>query len=131
MKFENRNRNWSKKFADAFSGVWHGVVGQKSFLVHVPFAIAVIALGFFFQIEQTHWLFVAWSIGAVFAAELFNSAIEELAKAVTDEENDRLRMSLNIAGGAVLVTSLTAVVCGLTIFFPKFWSFFSDYALSP
>lgn len=57
-------------------------------------------------------------VGSVLAAELFNSALERLAKAITVEDNEHLRIALNIASGAVLTASLFAASVGLVIFVP-------------
>jgi diacylglycerol kinase len=54
----------------------------------------------------------------VLAAELFNSALEHLAKAITREHNEHLRIGLDISAGAVLIVSLGAASVGLVIFLP-------------
>jgi diacylglycerol kinase len=51
----------------------------------------------------------------VIAAELFNSALEALARGLCPDHNPLVGKSLDIASGAVLVLSLTAVAIGLTV----------------
>ena len=48
-------------------------------------------------------------------AELFNSALEQLAKAITKEEDPHVRNGLDIASGAVLVAAIGAAVIGLLV----------------
>ena len=121
MQFEKQNRTWVKKFADAFAGIWKGARDQKSFLVHIPAAIVAIALAAAFKIDVSKWIIIVICICCVLVAELLNSALEQMAKAVTDEYNEHVKTSLNIASGAVLVSAFGAAVCGAIIFCPKIW----------
>ena len=52
----------------------------------------------------------------VLAAEMFNSALESLARAITDRPHPLVRDALDIASAAVLVTALGAAAVGLLIF---------------
>ena len=54
-------------------------------------------------------------VGTVMAAELFNSSLESLAKAITDQADHNVANALDIASGAVLLVSLTAAVVGAVI----------------
>ena len=56
---------------------------------------------------------------SVLGAEAFNTAIEELAKAVGTYPDDGIRDALDVASGGVLVAVTTAVVVGLVLFVPK------------
>lgn len=122
MPFEKRNRSWVRKFADAFAGCWVGIRGQKSFLVHFVFTAAVLILGTIFRISTIEWLVIVLCITSVLVAEMFNSSVERLAKAVTDEFDDHVKDGLNIASGAVLIAAIGSVVCGLVIFGPRLWN---------
>ena len=50
------------------------------------------------------------------AAELFNSAIERLAREVDREHNPNVGVALDIASGAVLVAAVGAAIVGSLIF---------------
>lgn len=63
-------------------------------------------------------------ISVVWMAELMNSAIEALSRAVTLEYDERIRDALDIASGAVLVVSLGSAVIGSMIFLPKLLQLF-------
>lgn len=111
-----RRSHWSRKFACAFRGVTVGVWGQTSFYVHIIAATFVIGLAAFFRVDTWEWCVLTLCIALVMTAELFNSALEHLAKATTGENNDQIRNALDIASGAVLVASLGAVVVGVVVF---------------
>lgn len=51
----------------------------------------------------------------VLAVEMFNSSIEALARAVTEDFNPHIRDALDIASGAVFVAVLGAATVGLLI----------------
>lgn len=104
--------NWKSKFANAFRGISIGVRGQNSFLVHFPVAIAVVVLAVFLKLESTRFCLLLLCIGVVLAAELFNSSLEAMARAITDQRNDDIRDSLDVASGAVLVASIFAAMVG-------------------
>ncbi len=55
-------------------------------------------------------------IAGVLTAEMFNSALESMAKAITGESDPHLGNSLDIGSAAVLVASIGAAVVGAIIF---------------
>ena len=56
------------------------------------------------------------SIGGVLTAEMFNSALESMAKAITHESNPHLGGALDIGSAAVLIAAITAAVVGSIVF---------------
>lgn len=92
--------------------------GQSSFAVHLPVGGAAIAAGLWFQIERWEWCVVLLCIGGVLAAELVNSALESLARAVDEKHNPKVGAALDIAAAAVLVAAVSAVVLGSLVFWP-------------
>lgn len=109
-------RSWSTKFANAFRGVVAGVRGQNSFLVHFPTAVAVLCLATFLQVSVERWCILLLCIGSVLTAELFNSCLESLARAIDTQHNPAIGRALDIASGAVLVASCTAAIVGMIVF---------------
>lgn len=118
--YEPPPRSWLKKFADAFAGVWLGVRGQSSFAVHAAVAVIVVIAAAVMRVSLFGWCLLVLCIALVMVAELFNSALEVLAKAVDVEENDYLRDALNIGSGAVLLSAIAAAVVGATVFIGRF-----------
>ena len=84
-------------------------------MVHIFTASAVLVAGWILGISRTEWCLLILCIAVVMAAELFNSALEQLAKAITKEEDPHIRNGLDIASGAVLVAAIGAVVIGLLV----------------
>lgn len=111
-----RKRSWPRKFRDAFRGVWLGVRGQSSFRVHFFFTALVIVCAASMQVPLAQWCLLLLCIALVITAEMFNSALEVLAKAITDKQDPHLADALDIGSAAVLVASIGAVIVGSIIF---------------
>lgn len=118
-----RHRNQLEKFLRAGRGVISAVRGpartlDSSWWVHLPITVLVLAAAAWFQVATWEWCALLLAIALVVLAEMLNSAVEEMARAITAEYNRHLEVGLNIAAGAVLVSSLLAIVVGLIIFIP-------------
>jgi len=108
--------SWADKFRNAFRGVRLGVRGQRSFQAHALLAVAVIACAAAFKVSLTEWCILLLCVAVVFAAEMFNSALESMAKAVSEQHDYHLGNALDIGSAAVLIAALGAAVVGSIIF---------------
>ena len=108
--------SWLMKFSHAFRGVKLGVRGQSSFFVHFFATALVVAAAVVLGANLVEWCLLTLSITMVLAAEMFNSGLEWLAKAITEEHDERIGKALDIGSGAVLLASIGAVVVGAAIF---------------
>ena len=107
-----RPRSWAHKFSDAFRGVALGVRGQNSFYVHFGIAALVIVAAFALHATLIEWCTLLICIAGVLAAELFNSALESIGKAIDIQHNPHLEKALDISSAAVLVASIGAATVG-------------------
>jgi len=110
------NRTWWGKFRNAFRGLAVGMWGQNSFAVHLPLAVAVVICGWWLRVSLVQWGLLILSITTVLAAELFNSALESMAKAVDLNENPHLGNALDISSAAVLISAIGAATVGTMVF---------------
>ena len=109
-------RSWITKFHDAFRGMKAGVRGQSTFCVHFFAAVAVVVAGVVLRVDLVEWCLLVLCITIVLSAEMFNSALESMAKAITDKSPPHIGNSLDIAAAAVLVASIGASIIGAIIF---------------
>jgi diacylglycerol kinase len=109
-------RSWIRKFRDAFRGLNAGVRGQNSFYVHFPMCAAVVVAGAAMRADLVEWCILILCMTVVLTAEMFNSALESMAKAITGETDPHLGNSLDIGSAAVLVASLGASLVGCILF---------------
>jgi diacylglycerol kinase len=108
-----------KSFTFAFNGLKGLWKNEHNLRIHIVTAILVIGLGYYFQISIPEWIAVILLIGLVFAAEIFNSAIEHLADFVMPNLDSRIGKIKDLSAAAVLVAAMAAFIIGLIIFLPK------------
>ena len=113
---EQRRRSWPAKFRDAFRGIGIGIRGQSSFQVHMLCAVIVVAAAAASRLSALQWSAVLLCIAIVLVSEMFNTALEALAKAIDTQYHPQLRDALDMASGAVLLSAIGAVVVGAVIF---------------
>jgi diacylglycerol kinase len=111
-----RERTWRQKFRDAFRGAKRGVRGQSSFFVHLFAAAAVVVAALALQVSLVEWCLLGLCVAGVLAAEMLNSALERLARAVDSSYNPDLRDALDIGSATVLMAAGGAAFVGTIIF---------------
>ncbi len=119
-------RGWIGKFTAAGRGIVDGVRGQSSFFVHVPVAVAVVLAAALLRLSPERWCLLLICIGVVMSAELFNSALEWMSRAIADQHDANIERALNIASGAVLVAAVTAAAVGAILILDQFIVLLAD-----
>ena len=67
------------------------------------------------------WAVMALTIGAVVASELLNTALEALADHLHPQQHPAIGLSKDVAAGAVLVSSVAALVVGVAFGLDQVW----------
>lgn len=111
----------ARSFRFALAGVLHVLKTEQNMRVHLMLTALVGLLGYLLGISAVEWGLVSLSIGAVMAAECFNSSLERLADRLSQEEHYLIRVAKDAAAGGVLMVSLSAAIVGALIFLPKLW----------
>ena len=107
-----------KSFHFAFSGLRHFFTTQHNAIVHAVATAAVVTLSVMLHLPPGKWLVIAFAIGLVWMAELFNTAIELLCDMVCPTQHPTIKYIKDLSAAAVLVTALLAVVTACIIFIP-------------
>lgn len=107
-------------FAFAIEGI-RSMCTERNFRIQLLFAAAAIILGLTLSISPAEWLAVALCIGMVLAAESFNSALEDTIDLACPHLDPVAKHAKDVAAGAVLICSITALIIGIAIFAPKLW----------
>lgn len=113
-----RTRSLWHSFVCAFAGLRDVVRGGRNAKIHVVIAVVVIAAGFSLDISRTDWAILLLTIGAVFAAESANTALESVVDLASPEHHELARRAKDCAAGAVLVMAIAAVAVGLLVLGP-------------
>ena len=112
-------RSWLQKFSAAGRGLWWALRSQSSFTIHFLAAATVIACAAVWRVTALEWCLLVGAIGIVCVAELFNTAIESLARAIAIGHHPRIRDALDVASGAVLLSAIVAALIGGIVFVPR------------
>jgi diacylglycerol kinase len=91
--------------------------------VHGTFVILVTIAAAVLGATLIEWCLLLLCMTVVLTAEMFNSALERLAKAVDRRENSHLAIALDIGSGAVLVAALGAALVGAIVLLSR-WAIF-------
>jgi undecaprenol kinase len=75
-----------------------------------------VSLGFLFQLSATEWLVVVIVSGGVFAAELFNTAVEKAIDLVSPTYHPLAKQAKDLSAAGVLAVAATAALCGILIY---------------
>jgi diacylglycerol kinase (ATP) len=108
-------------FRYALAGIAHLVRSQPNARIHLAIAAAVVWLGLWLGLTARDWAVIALTIGLVFAAEGFNTAIEALVDLASPDPHPLAKTAKDVAAGAVLLAALAAVAVGLLILGPPLW----------
>lgn len=108
-----------RSFGYAFHGIRLLITQEANAWIHCFAAVCVVVAGFFFGISMSEWIAVIFAIGMVLAAEAVNSAVEALADRVTQEYDEAIKRTKDLASGAVLILAIAAAIIGCIIFIPK------------
>ena len=114
-----------KSFSYAFNGLKILIKEEHNSRIHLFVSIVVIIASFVFKIELYEWFAIIFSIGIVFAAELLNPAIENIADFISPDKNYKIKVIKDLSSAAVLICALTAATIGLIVFIPKILSKFN------
>lgn len=108
-----------KSVSYALEGVSLFFKTQHNAIIQAIAAIAVIILGYIWEINTTEWCLLIFAIALVFITEMLNTAIEFLTDLASPEINPQAKKVKDVAAGAVLVAAIAAAIIGAIVFLPK------------
>ena len=117
-------RKMIRSFSYAFEGVIALFRYENNARFHLIAAFGVVLLGIVLGLERFEWALVAIVVGAVWAAEAFNTAIEKLCDLVSPDYHPQIKAAKDLAAAGVMITSVVAVVVGAIVFGGKLWCWF-------
>ena len=105
----------------ALSGIKHVLITQPNTRIHGAFTLAVFILAGVLKLPRLEWIILLLTVGLVWAAEIFNTAVELVVDFVNPDYDPEAKIIKDISAGAVLVTVLVSILVGLLIFGPPLW----------
>lgn len=114
-----KNRSLIDAFNNAIEGVLYTFKSERNMQIHYICAIAVLFLSLFFNLEKIEMCILIILIGSVIICEMFNTAIEKAIDGVSTEFNPLFKIAKDVSAGAVLLSSLVALIGGYLLFYDK------------
>ena len=113
-------------FRNARKGMRLTIKSERNIRIHLFIATLVIITAFCLNFSINKFCILFLTIAAVISAEMFNSAIEFSLDAIFHNRYSRMvGMAKDIAAGAVMVVSISAIMVGVLLFAPPIISLFT------
>lgn len=106
-------------FKFAFNGLKVLLKEEHNARLHVLAGLCAVIFGIVFSISALEWILVTMLIGFVFAMEILNTSIENIADYVSPDHHEKIGIIKDLGAAAVLIASFTALIVGGIIFIPK------------
>jgi len=114
-----KTQNFSNTFKNARKGMRLSLKSERNIRIHIFVAAFVLASAFCLHFSTVKFCILFLAIAAVISAEMFNSAIEFSLDAIFHNRYSRMvGMAKDIAAGAVMVVTVSAVLTGVLLFGP-------------
>lgn len=107
-----------RSFRYAFRSIGRAIKTERNMRIHLTAVCYVTALGFLAKLDAPRWAAILLCFGAVIAAELLNTALENLCDAVHPDKHPKIGFAKDGAAGAVLVLATAAVGVAVATFGP-------------
>jgi diacylglycerol kinase (ATP) len=105
----------ARSFDHAYRGLIYAVRTQRNMRIHVVIAALVLIGSLLVGVSKLELAALIFVILFVFITELFNTALEFAVDLVTKEYHPLAKLAKDISAGAVLVSSVGAVLVGYLI----------------
>jgi len=102
-------------FRVALSGLVYTFRTQRHMRVHLYVTFATVLLAMMLNLRIREILVLLFMINFVLVAEMFNSAIEATVDLVSPNYHPLAKFAKDISAGAVLITTIMAIVVGVLI----------------
>ncbi len=110
-----------RSFGYAFEGWGHVLRNEPNSWIHAVVSVAVLVVATWLQLPVRDWAVLLLTIAIVWAAEFFNTAIENVVDLASPEEHPLAKASKDVSAAGVLLAALIAILVGLLILGPPLW----------
>lgn len=110
-----KNQNFLKRFIFSLQGLKYAWQTEKSFRAQLMITILVLGSLLVLKASALWWAIIILIIGAALAAELLNTALENIIDLLHPEYHQQIGRAKDCAAAAVLVLSLASII--IFIFF--------------
>ena len=114
-----KKQNFSSTFKNARKGMRLTLKSERNLRIHLFVASLVLVSAYCLNFSINKFCILLLTIAVVISAEMFNSAIEFSLDAIFHNKFNRMvGMAKDIAAGAVMIVTISAVLIGVLLFAP-------------
>lgn len=114
-----KKRSFIESLNLAIDGIIYVLRTQRNLRIHFAAALMVLGVSLFLDLSRVEMIVLILTIAMVIVAELINTAIETAVDTYLVFEHPLAKIAKDVAAGAVLVASLTAMMIGYLLFFNR------------
>ena len=113
------NKSFLEAWKNAFSAIVYAFKTQRNLRIQLVAGIIVVILGIILKISPTEWGVLTFAVFFVLGSETMNTAVETVVDLCTEEYNLKAKLAKDTAAGAVVISSINAVVVSYFLFADK------------
>ncbi len=117
---------WVDSLNCAIEGILWAVKKERHVRWHFLTGLVVLLVALFFHVTALEFFLLVLAAMLVIFAELINTAIEAVVDLVTEDYHELAKRAKDVAAGAVLLTSVGAVVLGYVVLSGYIFALFED-----
>lgn len=117
---------WFESADNAIEGILYATKYQRHIKFHLFSAFIVLLLCFMIGVKKDEFIIITFITLLVIVAEMFNSSLEAVVDISSPKKNEIARIAKDIASGAVLVSSIGAIIIGYLILWPYIIRIFNE-----
>lgn len=111
-----KTRVW-RSFNHAFDGIMYAARTQPNMRSHLLIALLVILASLLLRLDRYYVVALIIIIAVVLSLELLNTAVEAIVDLLTVTHHPLAKTAKDASAGAVLISSIAAVVIGYLVFY--------------
>lgn len=115
-------KKFLKSAALACWGIGYAVRSERHMIFHLIAALLACGLAVAAKLSPLEWIVLIMMISLVIGAELINTAIEHAVDLASPDKHPFAKIAKDVAAGAVLFFAFAAIITGVILFGPFFWS---------
>jgi diacylglycerol kinase (ATP) len=108
-------------FRYAFAGLAFLFHSQPNARIHLAITGLVVVVGLWLGLPARDWAVIALTVGLVFTAEAFNTALEAAVDLASPQQHRSAQVAKDVGAAAVTLAAITAVIVGLLLLGPPLW----------
>ncbi len=111
-----KKRTFAESLNNAIEGFIYVVKNEKNMGIHFLIGFLVLLGGVVLRVTRIEWIVLSITVTLVWAAEMFNTLIEETMDFMRDAFHPAVRVIKDVSAGIVLVCVINSLVVGFLIF---------------